>query len=112
VPTVSGETGDRETDAKITARTFAAQGFAQSLQVPPDRFLTFRNLLETRKPEDVSGTFALLNPNLSAAGGAKAVAAYELGWETLLFGVGYLNQNVDPEVSKDYPKSAMTSTEI
>ena len=103
-PSVTGQTGDKESDEKITARTFAAQGYAQSLQVPPDRFLEFRNLLETGKPENVAETFGLLNPNLSAAGGEKALAAYDLGYETILFAIGYLNQDLAPKAPTEYPK--------
>jgi hypothetical protein len=103
-PSVSGQTGDKESDEKITTRTFAAQGYAQSLQVPPDRFLEFRNLLETGKPENVAETFGLLNPNLTAAGGEKALAAYDLGYETILFAVGYLAHDLALEDLTDYPK--------
>jgi hypothetical protein len=103
-PAVNGQTGDTESDAQIAARTFAAQGYAQSLQVPPDRFLEFRNLLETGKPENVADTFGLLNPNLSAAGGEKALAAYGLGYETILFAVGYSNQRFASDVPTEYPK--------
>lgn len=101
-PAATGETGDRMADEQIAMRTFAAQGYAQSLHVPPDRFVTFRNLLDAGQPGNVADAFAMLNSDLEASGGPKAVAAYELGYETILFGVGYYAPQTASSIVADY----------
>lgn len=83
--------------------TFATQAYAQSFQVAPDRFIAFRNQLVTSQPTDVTTSFSQLNSSILVSAGPKAVAAYELGWQTIVVAIGFINTSSSVSTA-DYPK--------
>lgn len=107
-PATDGTISDGGASKQIDMWTFAAQGYAQSFQVAADRFIVFRNQLDTSQPTDITTAFSQLTSSILVSAGPKAVAAYELGWQTSVTAIGFSNSSAADVSVADYPKLRAT----
>jgi hypothetical protein len=66
----------------------AAQAYSQSFNISPAEYIAFIEKVKTTAPANLSGTFDELDAAIQIVAGSKAVVAYNLGCQAIIFGIG------------------------
>jgi hypothetical protein len=86
-PPVNGQTQAQIASVQASLWVFKAQGYAEYFKLSTERFQTFLNQVKNSKEQGVSEAFEELNSTIQVASDHKAVAAYDLGWQTTILGI-------------------------
>jgi hypothetical protein len=101
-PPVNGETQAEIGNVQVSLWTFKAQGYAEYFKLTTERFQNFLRQVKSSDAQGTSGAFEELNSTIQVESGRKAVAAYDLGWQTTIFGVESA-ENTNSLIVSDYP---------
>lgn len=97
----NGQSQDQTADVQGSLWTFKAEGYAEYFKLTRERFEAFLKQVKGSDPKDVATTFEELDSTLQVASGHKAVAAYDLGWQTTILGLESA-ANANSEIVADY----------
>jgi hypothetical protein len=101
-PPVNGETQAQIGNVQVSLWTFKAQGYAEYFKLTAERFQDFLTQVKRSDAQGTSGAFEELDSTIQVESGRKAVAAYDLGWQTTVFGIESA-ANVNSQIVSGYP---------
>jgi hypothetical protein len=101
-PPVNGETQAQIGNVQLSLWTFKARGYAEYFKLTAERFQDFLKQVKSSDAQGTSGAFEELDSTVQVEAGRKAVAAYDLGWQTTVLGIESA-ANANSQIVSGYP---------